>query len=693
MSEALTESLMSAWPAVALCLVLTLALARQRVNLAKSERATAKVSNKLSQAAENLQRLQRDIEHMVRELPFCALLVERDTGLVTCVSRYAEEHRLGMPDDVKDLRLESIFQGRHPDLLPGIRARLATGIRGRVELHDRVPMRPGTTDGQAIEVAASLAPVGSRVLVTLRWKDEPGARPMTRAKRDNSVIRSILNESNVVRGLEKAVELLHAREHAGHGVGFCVSLLDSRSRTLRAIWSRGLEGRMQQSLNTIPVIFGYAPNSTAALLSKAVQVDKTAFRDSFSFDELEMERLGEWTSFPITSSAGEVLGTFDLFVFDGVRFDVSPDAISNFLFVASVLLERHQALSTIVNQARADRLIKRIGEKLLSADAGRELEVLYHCIDDLQAHAELASGRVGLIFCDEAGGLAQTGTLFEAGARMGEGRQWLTEQFHRLATSSGPVTRDGGEGAELPELVSLTAGEDSAIQAFAESLPIRPETRQAVWSVFPMASGGHLEGLLLFADTPAVTSEQNALLSTVAPIFASHLVRTRLLRELERRAHHDPLTGLYNRGHIEEKLKAEVERSLRYRNALSVILFDIDHFKQINDTYGHDVGDEVLQAVARRVERSLRSVDRVGRWGGEEFLVILAETGKDSALLVAENLRRTVAEGEYGLPSPVTVSVGVAQFRSSDGTGSLVKRADQALYRAKQNGRNQVAEG
>lgn len=119
---------------------------------------------------------------------------------------------------------------------------------------------------------------------------------------------------------------------------------------------------MQQSLNTIPVIFGYAPNSTAALLSKAVQVDKTAFRDSFSFDELEMERLGEWTSFPITSSAGEVLGTFDLFVFDGVRFDVSPDAISNFLFVASVLLERHQALSTIVNQARADRLIKRIGE-------------------------------------------------------------------------------------------------------------------------------------------------------------------------------------------------------------------------------------------------------------------------------------------------------------------------------------------
>jgi len=165
--------------------------------------------------------------------------------------------------------------------------------------------------------------------------------------------------------------------------------------------------------------------------------------------------------------------------------------------------------------------------------------------------------------------------------------------------------------------------------------------------------------------------------------------------ELERLAVTDDLTGIKNRRAVLARLDEEIERTRRYGSGLSVLLADIDHFKEVNDRFGHLVGDELLRAVAGVMAQSLRASDHVGRYGGEEFLIVLPETGLAAAGKLAERLRAGVAGLSVrpggGEPVEVTVSVGGAELVESDeDADSLVARADAALYRAKQRGRNQV---
>ncbi|MEJ6003501.1 sensor domain-containing diguanylate cyclase [Paucibacter soli] len=161
-------------------------------------------------------------------------------------------------------------------------------------------------------------------------------------------------------------------------------------------------------------------------------------------------------------------------------------------------------------------------------------------------------------------------------------------------------------------------------------------------------------------------------------------------RELERLAITDALTGLYNRRYLDMVLERELRRAQRYGTELSVILLDLDHFKHINDRYGHQLGDQVLVSVAALLRTRLRDSDVAGRWGGEEFLIICASTSEPGASAVAEQVRRHVA----GLPLPqrghCSASFGVAQLREGETAAGLLARADAALYRAKQSGRNRV---
>jgi diguanylate cyclase (GGDEF)-like protein len=160
-------------------------------------------------------------------------------------------------------------------------------------------------------------------------------------------------------------------------------------------------------------------------------------------------------------------------------------------------------------------------------------------------------------------------------------------------------------------------------------------------------------------------------------------------------ANTDSLTGLFNRRKGWEVLEYEIVRSERYRRPLSIILLDIDHFKTVNDTHGHLAGDRVLQAVANGARETIRSVDILIRWGGEEFVVLLPETDLEAALLTAERLRAAIAEIRIKVPNEelsVTASIGVT--RKDENTPDLetfIARADQALYIAKYKGRNQVA--
>ncbi|MBV1698229.1 MAG: PleD family two-component system response regulator [Hyphomicrobiales bacterium] len=158
----------------------------------------------------------------------------------------------------------------------------------------------------------------------------------------------------------------------------------------------------------------------------------------------------------------------------------------------------------------------------------------------------------------------------------------------------------------------------------------------------------------------------------------------------------DGLTGLFNRRYMENHLGTLIEQAAARGKPLAVMVLDIDYFKSINDTYGHDAGDDVLRDFARRVKRSIRGIDLACRVGGEEFVVVMPETDMAVAAMVAERLRRRIASEPFSISQgsqslPVTLSIGIAALRGQDdNAAALIKRADQALYRAKRDGRNRV---
>ena len=161
----------------------------------------------------------------------------------------------------------------------------------------------------------------------------------------------------------------------------------------------------------------------------------------------------------------------------------------------------------------------------------------------------------------------------------------------------------------------------------------------------------------------------------------------RHLREL---AHTDTLTGTLNRYRIEHLVQMALANAQRYDQHFSLLLFDIDHFKQVNDTHGHKEGDRILQVLVETLTGELREGDQLGRWGGEEFLVLLPHTLLEDALVFAERLRARVATTDFALPEPITISIGVTQWQSNDSLKALLVRADKAMYQAKHGGRNQV---
>ena len=160
-------------------------------------------------------------------------------------------------------------------------------------------------------------------------------------------------------------------------------------------------------------------------------------------------------------------------------------------------------------------------------------------------------------------------------------------------------------------------------------------------------------------------------------------------QELEERANFDTLTQIYNRNRFEYFLKIELEKAKRYDNIFSLIMFDIDHFKQINDTYGHDIGDSVLKELVQLVNIHIREVDIFARWGGEEFMII-SRTNIYQSEMFAEKLRKTIENYSFKHITSLTCSFGITQYRKDDTKESIIKRCDNMLYSAKKAGRNCV---
>lgn len=213
--------------------------------------------------------------------------------------------------------------------------------------------------------------------------------------------------------------------------------------------------------------------------------------------------------------------------------------------------------------------------------------------------------------------------------------------------------------------------------------------------MLPLAAGGESFGCLalLTQKNLRLAKDQVQTLNAAVNHLALALRNALLYRQVKSMADHDGLTKIANRRRFEERLDEEAQRHGRYELPLSLILLDLDHFKNVNDTFGHQTGDAVLRGVAGLLLESLRSSDLPARFGGEEFAVILPHTCREQALLLAERIRLRVAGrdfGEDGQKVRLTVSAGVAALEPGARGQELVSLADQALYLAKNGGRNRV---
>jgi len=198
----------------------------------------------------------------------------------------------------------------------------------------------------------------------------------------------------------------------------------------------------------------------------------------------------------------------------------------------------------------------------------------------------------------------------------------------------------------------------------------------------------HLESQAL-----SVLSFQVYVVATVAPILvvASLLMgKASIMARLEDEVTHDALTHAFNRQYLDQQLQLEVSRQFRYKSPFSLLMLDIDHFKQINDTHGHLAGDRVLKELVRVVDAEIRENDVMARWGGEEFIILMPETNAQGAALFAERIRQQVADTRFLPDKQVHISIGVIEYRTGTPIDDIMGELDVALYRAKRDGRNLV---
>jgi diguanylate cyclase (GGDEF)-like protein len=211
---------------------------------------------------------------------------------------------------------------------------------------------------------------------------------------------------------------------------------------------------------------------------------------------------------------------------------------------------------------------------------------------------------------------------------------------------------------------------------------------------YSLSHEGEQLGELVFRRNQRFSEEEQGNLESLLSTLLFPMRNALLYRAATQSALRDPLTDTGNRIAMDQTLEREIEMSRRHSQPLSLLMLDIDHFKQINDTYGHSAGDEVLKAVAASIKNQLRNVDMVFRFGGEEFLILLSNTSREAAAMIGERLRFAAQAQDYeaeGKMIELTVSIGCSTLLPGESAESLLRRADSALYVAKREGRNRLA--
>lgn len=285
-----------------------------------------------------------------------------------------------------------------------------------------------------------------------------------------------------------------------------------------------------------------------------------------------------------------------------------------------------------------------------------------------------------------AGGLAQGSDVpaQDLDGRMdcfdGVGAWGRRESFsaHRAGRSVGRVEHGGRAGRER-------AGSAKALPRFHAD---RVEVDQVWWYRIALIAGATLFLVSLLLAHYIRLSRRLRHEATLRQEVEAALRQQQ--DELVRMASTDALTGAWTRLKFETEAEREIVRAERYDLPLSLIFLDLDYFKEVNDRYGHAMGDAILRATCARLQGGLRETDHLGRWGGEEFLILVPHTDLDRAALLAEKLRQTVAEQPVAHGQSISISLGVASREPGDSLEDLVRKADAALYRAKSGGRNRV---
>ncbi len=336
-----------------------------------------------------------------------------------------------------------------------------------------------------------------------------------------------------------------------------------------------------------------------------------------------------------------------------------------------------QLLSDMRGQLHNIHAVQEVGNLLVSTfDAATVLQLIIRGIRDVTG-ANVCS----IMLWDETGDYLII--------RAAEGiPEWVVRQARvkRGQNISGWVAQEG-----RPLLIK-NLDEETRFEGSAEGR-YRSKSLLSV----PLKTRGQVLGVININNdlSPRIFNEQDQeLLMLFANQAAIALENARLYGELEKLAITDGLTGLANHRTFQERLLREISRAERFQQEISLIILDIDHFKLVNDKYGHQIGDQVLRNVGNVLQEQLRKMDFVARYGGEEFAVIMPQTRKTEAVRIAERLRESIAQGRYLKVEPdrsITISLGVAEYPSDAvDPSSLVEQADRALYVSKERGRNRV---
>ena len=214
--------------------------------------------------------------------------------------------------------------------------------------------------------------------------------------------------------------------------------------------------------------------------------------------------------------------------------------------------------------------------------------------------------------------------------------------------------------------------------------------------VAPVTMDSEVVGALVVVSGEIRLNEEIAFASMMADLLGNAFQHATTIESVEQKASIDPLTKVYTRGYFTQRFEAELRRARNYSQPMTLLLFDIDHFKKVNDTYGHPAGDLILVKLGQVLADGIRSSDFASRYGGEEFTVVMTQADKEKAYAFAEILRSTVESTKFPIPGQenplrVTISGGVANFPQDGGsTTDLIRVADEALYQAKQSGRNRI---